>query len=611
MNGERVAIPVNSPVVYASRNEENPGEVFGGCADDLATQIIETISNTYKDSKDFSLKSAWVGTCCDGQYQALNFKSILHAQLGIPMDETFSEVVWDPSHWLNLSILDVRDGKRGSSESYLKRIINRAKNVHTMFQRGKMLSTAITISRAKNLKLKMTKGSCSTRFWTSQYDEFMTIIQCYPVYLEAFRKFGFSELKEYEIAGIDFVTDLCAVVDVMKPVIDLMVKVQSLHCPCWKICSWFPEVERILQTFTSSDILQPSIHMKTLKENIGGILEREMFKGQKLVCGWLIVEKTKTKDQWEARDLTDCDEDLKQFAVDMLDSLQARYTNCVEEMCHHLTALDIERIFGFLCGTRKKGKPTISEGELEEYGAHGFRMFVKYICTLEHIKEAIEAGEIDIDYKLSHVLHRRFKQALKHFLWEKKDVIIHWFTLPRKKCQPLSEQVPDSAGKVNDFQLISDDTSFEKLFCIKFEGVENGFIVKIDESAVYNSMYLNEELYTMIGREMSLIFDVALGKGGPESVVESYYSVMKSQQHSGGQSNDTVSLRTKLDWSLPNVMQADKMVKEVAAIYIKGDSSKGLKMHRLPVIGDHKSVIAKSKVVQKLQAAQSRLPFLC
>ena len=195
IQGKRVAIPVNSPVVYSSHKDGNPGSVSGVCADQLASQIVNTVKDTYKDSTEFSLQQAWQGTCCDGQYQAQEFKQTLHKELDLPVDPIFSQIIWDPSHWINLSILDIRDGKLGSSASFLKRIVTRAKNIHTMFQRGKMLSSAIALSKEEHLKLRLSKGSCTTRFWSSQFEEFNIIIQSFATYVQAFRAFGYSEVK--------------------------------------------------------------------------------------------------------------------------------------------------------------------------------------------------------------------------------------------------------------------------------------------------------------------------------------------------------------------------------------------------------------------------------
>ena len=64
------------------------------------------------------------------------------------------------SHWINLAILDIRDGKLGSSSEFLGKLVSRSKNIHTMFSRGKMLSSAMT--QSKDVKLKLTQGQGRT-----------------------------------------------------------------------------------------------------------------------------------------------------------------------------------------------------------------------------------------------------------------------------------------------------------------------------------------------------------------------------------------------------------------------------------------------------------------
>jgi hypothetical protein len=111
-NGEHTAIPINSPIVYSSKNKD-VGNVSGATAGELANQIVHTI------------------------------KQALHRVLNVDIDPEFSAGVWDPSHWINLAILDIRDDKLGSSSTFLRSLINHSKNIHTMFGRGKMLSSAI------------------------------------------------------------------------------------------------------------------------------------------------------------------------------------------------------------------------------------------------------------------------------------------------------------------------------------------------------------------------------------------------------------------------------------------------------------------------------------
>ena len=63
---------------------------------------------------------------------------------------------------------------------------------------------------------------------------------------------------------------------------------------------------------------------------------------------------------------------------------------------------------------------------------------------------------------------------------------------------------------------------------------------------LYRSLYVDEFLFNEVGIEMSIAIDIALALGNTESIVESLYSVMKSQCMEGGQDNSTLALRYKL-----------------------------------------------------------------
>ena len=79
------------------------------------------------------------------------------------------------------------------------------------------------------------------------------------------------------------------------------------------------------------------------------------------------------------------------------------------------------------------------------------------------------------------------------------------------------------------------------------------FNVVICEESRMKEMYENAELYKELGVDMCICIEVSLAKGGTESVVESFYSSMKAQTMYSGQKNDTLALRTKLEWLLPPV----------------------------------------------------------
>ena len=65
----------------------------------------------------------------------------------------------------------------------------------------------------------------------------------------------------------------------------------------------------------------------------------------------------------------------------------------------------------------------------------------------------------------------------------------------------------------------------------------------VNEDKVYESIYRNDTIYSLIGPEGCVAMDISLGKGGTEAVVESAYSAMGSQNQLGSISNETLTLR--------------------------------------------------------------------
>lgn len=60
---------------------------------------------------------------------------------------------------------------------------------------------------------------------------------------------------------------------------------------------------------------------------------------------------------------------------------------------------------------------------------------------------------------------------------------------------------------------------------------------------LYRSLYVDELVSDLLGVEMSIATDIGLALGSTESIVESFYSVMRSQSMEGGQGNSTLTLR--------------------------------------------------------------------
>ena len=148
----------------------------------------------------------------------------------------------------------------------------------------------------------------------------------------------------------------------------------------------------------------------------------------------------------------------------------------------------------------------------------------------------------------------------------------------------------------------------QEMFEVKFTSAS--LLTVLDEEQIINEIYTNAMLYDAIGKEMCTCIDIGIGKGGTESIVESFYSSMKAQTKPGGQITETLALRKKLEWSIPPVIQADSLVQETAKMYISGDKKKGYPAHKWPIIGDVQKRYRVSKVVDRIAAEHAQLPYL-
>jgi hypothetical protein len=286
---------------------------------------------------------------------------------------------------------------------------------------------------------------------------------------------------------------------------------------------------------------------------------------------------------------------------------------------------------------------------LEEYGKEEFSKFFSHVCTMPHVKKLIHNEEILTDAKLSHVVHRRLKVALKDVIWRPKfqAVMWQWFSVLNEATGKVMASLDTYSNLGNLNRISVCDKMFPKtcylcnLYKMEFES--KTLITILDEAKVCESMYTNSEVYNILGKEVCIVQDIALAKGGTEAIVESFYSTMASQSLQGGQSNEVLTLRwvieilkkhifvavrtclqlligdslvvfrTKIDWCFPPVIQLDTAITEIAKIYIDGDKQLKLKSHMCPVLGERAvrlSSYKRSKVVDKLLCREVKLPFL-
>ena len=93
------------------------------------------------------------------------------------------------------------------------------------------------------------------------------------------------------------------------------------------------------------------------------------------------------------------------------------------------------------------------------------------------------------------------------------------------------------------------DAEFSSVFKFTIANCENIHVI-LEETRLMFEIHSNREFYSRLGSSFCIICAVGLAKGGSEAIVESTYSVMKSQQHYGSLSNGVLVARTSIDWHL-------------------------------------------------------------
>ncbi|CAB4025129.1 Hypothetical predicted protein [Paramuricea clavata] len=120
--------------------------------------------------------------------------------------------------------------------------------------------------------------------------------------------------------------------------------------------------------------------------------------------------------------------------------------------------------------------------------------------------------------------------------------MINWFDyVPSEisgKIKPLSSVISKDSGNLSSMEKVLEDHSSQSFvttrFHMRFTKGEKIYTVQLNESAVYLLLYTDECMYSKLGKETCLVIDIALAKGGPEAIVESFYSLMKCHKKAGG-----------------------------------------------------------------------------
>eukprot|EP00794_Sanderia_malayensis_P021154 gene21154-23234_t len=647
VDGRRIAMPIDAPLVYGYEEDEDGAnvELQGGSGIDLAEQVVAVLKTKLQLTTD-DLQFLR-GVHADGQYQASTFQNRLHRILGIrEIPDPYFLLPWDVSHWMDLAMVELRE--HSDSSGFMKLLIKRSNRLHTMFGRGRGHAEYKGLAKILGLKALETVTYATTRFTSSSFEQWHKIYISYPALIAAFAQYredGDDECEEtkYQVRGQDYAIDLCGMIDIMKPGVTLMIKCQALSIPPWKIVAWFPKVmttismiEDELGRLKNAQVLTPnkdllpklSTHWEELtKEKI----EDCTFQGITVYPGWLVVDernevnedtsserrrnqKKKKTITWNARSPEDCLEDLLQLSQQLRVLLTTRYDEIVTDSIKEMECIfDIESLVRQLCiFSFENGRIKVSREGKELWDLRGkteFAKFYRYICKLPHVAKLLdEQPMLDLMPHNSDTVLGRFKKTVMAMMW-------HGLGNCASRMFVDNDNEPITAFEKHQLisASISDLPSIDQWFLLTFS---SGEIVKarINEEFVFTSMYQNEDVVNSLGKEFCIALDVALAVSGCEAIVEGFYSLVSAHKKSGGQSNEVLTHRAIVDWSLPHPVSCPTTMRAIAKIYTEGDDSHSLPKHRLPVFGDVRerafSKYDVSKVVDRMKNERPRCPHV-
>ena len=579
----------------------------------------------------------------DGQYQAREFGERLKERVfkdDRPVNvDKFFVIPWDTAHWMDCCLSDLR--VKEENGLILRRLILRANKFHNMFGRGRGYAEYKGLTQELEIRSFTTSAYSTTRFTSSAFEIFEKIYKNYEGLAKTYERLRETvdeeEETRYMIKGRDFCIDLCGLLDILSPLMDMMVRLQALNSLIWSITKIWPRVrqrlvaakEEIANQLNSEEPQFDGNLLPKLNKHFPLLNEESAydctFQNVSLTPGWMVVEEKDKPDEttrgkkkskiyeWVDRSPDDCLSEMVCFIETLLENMDQRYASCVTDAAHILgKCLYIPGIYTHLQGTSSQLTAT-QMASPQEHGKNEFHEFFSYVCSLPHIKDLSNTDSslkfIDV---LGQSVHSLFKTTIAEVIWNNLgNCRSVWFP-------PISHLLGTGplvkhGDSLSGFLVKTCPTSFDNFCEFIYENV--CVYTKFDEKAAFSSMYTNEEIYCRLGKEMCVVIDIALAMSGSEAVVESYYSVMGSQTMPGGQDNETLELRTNLDWCFPKSTHCEETLKEIAHLYINGNKEFDLKPHQIPIFLDERGrALAKyrdgGKVLDRLSKKDKRSIFL-
>ena len=142
---------------------------------------------------------------------------------------------------------------KSPSSDHFKTFLKRCNVFNTVLANGKGFAFLQLVDN----EARRPVAYASQRFASSSYEQWLEIEKSYSALWKAFDKLypnrPEDEQYQYMIAGSDFIADLLSFLDILDPIVDLMLRVQSLDVPVWKLKLWWPKIRAKLEKAANGD----------------------------------------------------------------------------------------------------------------------------------------------------------------------------------------------------------------------------------------------------------------------------------------------------------------------------------------------------------------------
>lgn len=148
-----------------------------------------------------------------------------------------------------------------------------------------------------------------------------------------------NNVLKYQLRGSDLFIELCTILDVLKPLVDMVQMCNSVSTNSWNILDYLTKVKSILKnmqdalTQKSFNCVEQKLFPTLFKHK--DELQALTFKGNELLDGWLLKASSQTRSKdggkgtysWVARENEEILQDLCQFTKDIGSVLEKRLAN--------------------------------------------------------------------------------------------------------------------------------------------------------------------------------------------------------------------------------------------------------------------------------------------